>query len=340
MIPVTPPKRPVDFTAALAKPDIIERPVIQELLYEGETTFVVADPAVGKSTLATQMALHLTNATPAFDIFEVAEPTTVYYIALETRWSRQVRTIRHMMKVFPANLENLRWDSPVGMDLTHKETGPTDMALLIRRIKAEWPRVGVVIVDPLYLTCSEDLKDGKSGRAISSFLNQLSNETGCSNLVLHHTHREKYSVTKGQRIEEDDPIYGSRWLKAHAALSFYVTPTATGTLWKVKKDRFKLTRHQFQLTYDSNTFTSSGAIQSRSSVSARIQRILSLTEPGTCLTYNDIAAKCGNALNYVKAVMTDPVFLKFAERIDHGSGKPVEWRVRQRQDQPQPEAEI
>lgn len=326
-------KTGADLSAELARPDDEDTPLVQELLYPGETTFLVADPAVGKSTLATQIALCVTCAHPVFDIFEVARPTTVYYIALETRWRRQVRLIRHLSRVIKPDLSKFHWNNPIGLDFTSTTTTDIkDMLELIRRI---WQEPGLVVLDPLYLTVSKDLKDGSAARAVSVFLNRLMNDTEAACLVLHHTHRER--LENGKKVVEDDAIYGSRWLQAHMAVGWQIKHTTNGTHWTLKKDRFNQSRREFYLNYDPQTQWSSGATSMKSSVTSKLQQVLVDMPEGTLLTYEELRRRTGSAIAYIKTLMhNDPQFLKFADYISNGPGKPAQWRVRPKREQPQP----
>lgn len=329
--------------AELAKPDTDEKPLIQELLYAGETTFLTADPAVGKSTLATQIALCLTAGLPVFDVFEVARPVTVYYIALETRWSRQVRQIRKMCSKLEPNLENFHWNDPVGLDLSAQPRPghPSDIDGLISVILKTWKQPGVVILDPLYLTVGKDLKDGESARALSCFMNRLMNETGAGCLSLHHSHRERISI-KGDKIIEDDPIYGSRWLQAHMAVGWVIKSTASGgTHWRCTKDRFKQSRKEFTLQFDPLTQLSSGAETHLATASSKLQTLFASEPVGACFSYEQLANRLSFSVNHLKMVMhRDAVIKKFAEYIDNGPGKPALWRVLAKNGQPKPAADF
>lgn len=325
-------KSSADFLAELAKPDVDEEPLVQELIYTGETTFLVADPSVGKSTLATQIAICLTVGAPVFDIFEVARPTTVYYIALETRWRRQIRTIRRMSVMAKPDFTKLYWDDPIGVDLTEKRG---DLHEMITRIKKIWAQPGLVILDPLYLMVSQDLKDGATARAVSCFLNRLMNETGCACLVLHHTHRERTEA--GKKVVEEDAIYGSRWLQAHMAVGWNIRRTPRGTHWKLTKDRFNESRPEFDLQYDKATQWSSGASSMRSSVTAKLQTLFASEPEGSLLTYEQLVKRTGNAMGYIKTLMhSDPTMLRFVDYVDNGPGKPAMWRIRPKNSQPVP----
>lgn len=326
------PKTGTDLEAALKKPDQEDKPLVSELLYPGESTFITADPAVGKSTLATQIALSVTSGEPVFNLFEVSHPATVYYIALETRWKRQVTLIRKMRRRLSPNLANWCWHDPVGLDFTapprHGETN-TDIERLITFIKKTWTRPGLVVLDPLYLTVNKDLKDGDAANAVSRFINKLMTDTGCAVLVLHHTHRERYDI-KGKRIVEEDPIYGSRWLQAHMALGWNVTKTETGTKWKRGKDRFNLSRKEFSLEFDPVTALSGPDNHATLSVLARIEQFLWSEPVGNELTYEQIASAIKCHVNYAKITMLKyrTSLERFAEMILGTGGNPTIWRIK------------
>lgn len=320
------------FEIEMAKPATEDKPLVQELLYPGETTFLVADPAVGKSTLATQIAVCLTVGHPVFDIFEVARPTTVYYIALETRWHRQINTIRRMASVVRPDFKKLFWDDPIGLDLTALQG---DIQEMLARITRTCSRPGCIVIDPLYLTVGTDLRDGAAARAVSCFLNRLMNDTDASCLVLHHTHRDK--IEGGKKVAEEDAIYGSRWLQAHMAVGWQIKKTQQGTHWSVKKDRFKQSRLDFDLAYDDATQWSSGAQSMRISVTSKLQNLFASEPEGALFTYEQLTRKTGNALNYIKQVMhTDPAIKRFVEYVEGGPGKPAMWRVLSKTQQPAP----
>lgn len=322
-----PPKRKADYLAALSKPDKTDDILVNELLYFGETTFMVADPGVGKSTLATQIALSVTSGEPVFGVFAVTRPVFVYYIAFETRWERHIRTVRAMSRELHPNLDLMCFDpSLAGLDLC--QTSENDSIHLISKITGICKTPGLVILDPAYLTVAKDLKDGESARALATFCNRLANNTGTSILVPHHSHRERMTVT-GKLIIEDDPIYGSRWLQAHMAVGWNIKANedGSGTHWKRTKDRFKLSRREFTLTYDDTTQLSSAGGSNQRTVLAKLTAFVRTQEPGNRFTYSQLANQVSCNETYIKEVMREPVFEVLLEKQDESGGKTY-WKVK------------
>lgn len=194
-----------------------DQPVlIDDFLYEKDVLMIAGDPGVGKSVVLTQLALHLTGATSAYGFLPIPVPKRVYYLQLEGKPEQAYERIRRMAGVVSWEPTRLLWDARKGLnvlDLRQVQGVLTDIA--------SWGGVDVVIIDPIYKVVFGPLGKEEPTQALIRFSDLLQTHFGCAVILSHHTHRPGYG-SDGKKIEEEDPFYGSQWLKAHVDSSYHL----------------------------------------------------------------------------------------------------------------------
>lgn len=226
--------------------------LIDDLMYTRTATMIAADPAAGKSTIATQLVLQLSSAEPVFGFFNVPQPRNVYYLQLEGSFDETLERIGYMQDAVNIDYDRLCWDTPTVLNCMD----PMSVLETVQRI-GSWDRVpDVVVVDPIYMAVAGDLKGGDVSSALVQFSERLKRTFGCSVILIHHTHRERYG-SDGNRINENDPYYGSQWLKAHIDVGYHLKALEghTGVELVCKKSRGGEVQKHIVLNYDPATFT-------------------------------------------------------------------------------------
>jgi len=225
--------------------------LIDDLLYDNAAMMIASDPGMGKSTLALQIAMCLTTATPVFGTLTISRPRTVYYLQLERSYRETVARIRDLRQAIPLN-PDLLW---VDTDFHPNLTKPGHLALLQDRIAA-WRRPDLIIIDPIYMAVRGGISKDEPSSALVQASNALMHRFTCSNLLLHHNHRERYS-TDGSKLSEDDRFYGSIWLKAHVSLSYsleHTTKRRDRPTLTLKKDSENCARYKrLEMVYHPET---------------------------------------------------------------------------------------
>ena len=249
-----PPKSGVTLLNDLDNLDLITKPLVEQFLYEQTATMLMADPGLGKSVIAMQLALSLVTGEPLFGVLPIPAPQRVCYLQLEGAYFKAIQRLRLMRQVFtisPEAAERLYWDR---LDLLNL-INPRHVQELVARIAA-WGQPALIILDPIYRSVMGGLsKDEVASQFcwVSDFLMQ---RFQCANLLVHHTHRAAYQ--EGRKLEEDDPFYGSQWLKAHVDVSYLLTalsPDRSRAVLECKKNRDLDVLPRIVLDFDPHTYT-------------------------------------------------------------------------------------
>ena len=208
-----------------------------------------AAPGVGKSIVATQMALSLSSATPLFGSLTIPKPRRVYYLQLEGDYAMYIERIRRMKTRVPYVASRLFWD--LEGDLNCMD--PLSVRKYLTRIGETHSEV--VILDPLYTSVTGALGEEVPSKAIVRFSDRIRQTLpGCAVVFIHHTTKSEHDAA-GNPLE--DPFYGSQWLRAHIDTSYQLKrgPEKNWVSLYCKKDRGGEVHHQIFLQYDAETDT-------------------------------------------------------------------------------------
>lgn len=317
-----PPFTGKSIREALAKGGCQLQLLIPELIIQGGCTFIVAAPKAGKTTLAIQLAMHLTSGTPVFGALPVAEPCQVYYFAFETSFHRFIAKAERMQRAVPFNPDMLVFDPLCnGKDATD----PTTQNQLIARIRSATDnRLRLIIIDPAYKMVPGGLgKDEVAGR-FCAFLGRLNQETGAAVLVLHHSHREKWE--KGEIVIERNPSFGSVWLIAHPDLMLQLAKVdgKEGVNLRVTEDREEICRPEMFLAYDTDTGTVT-LDATDLTLEQRLADCLARLAPGTLLTTRQVANAVSCSIPSLKRLFASERVQKMVELLQ-AKGKPTVWK--------------
>lgn len=225
------------------------KPIVEGFMYDHTITMVAAEPGAGKSTIATQIAIELAAGLPVFGMLHTIKPMKVLYAQTERPIIEILERIEVISKIYPIVYDNLYITEEYKMLNMLKEE---HVNILAQAIKRDCPDVEVIFIDPIYPMVTGGLSKDEPASAFCKAMSYIQKETGACLFYTHHTVKDQYTNT-GNKIERDDPFYGSQWIKAHVTGSYVLTPTEVGVNLVRKKDNYKCLTHLIQLEYNPET---------------------------------------------------------------------------------------
>lgn len=203
---------PIKHAAELSGEADGEYWLIEGLWGKNSTGILGAEPKVGKTWYALDMAVSVATGTPCLRRFPVREPGPVLYYPAEDaehilrqRVAAIAATIGTTIDQVPVQFltaESLRLDLPEGRDL------------LARAIEAVRPRL--VVLDPLVRLHQGDENSASGVGAVLGGLRTLQRRYGVSILLVHHMRKSPGRMRPGQALR------GSGDLHAWGDVNFYL----------------------------------------------------------------------------------------------------------------------
>ena len=263
--------------------------LIPDFLYAETATMLVAEPGIGKSIISMQVALSLSSGTALFGTLPIPEPKRVYYLQLEGAYHQSLDRIRLMQRAIPLVADNLCWDLGEGLNVMRQQ----DWLRAESRIK-QFGKVDLLIFDPIYMLVSGGLSEDKTATAFVQFSNAMMQTFRTAIWQNHHSHRARFSKN-GEEIQEDDPFYGSQWLKAHLDASWFMQRMARNKVrLDCKKDRHGVLTNRLDLIYHEDSMTCENVLYIDSSYMTKLLDLIqSCKKSNITLTFNQIADKIG-----------------------------------------------
>lgn len=208
---------------------IEKRPwLIEKILKEKDSIIIVGNEKSGKSLLAFQIICSLTSQEDLFDKYPVSKPCKVTYVQLEgERGDSQDRLIR-MVKALHINPDLLHYMFYPPLEL-HDCIWAQRFVKTIQLVHTP----DVLIIDPVYFAFRGSLSDDDIVRRFVGNLRIVKEILGCAIVLIHHTHKTKYT-SDGYKMEEgDEALFGSKFLKAwadHITLFMYDSKRGVRTM--------------------------------------------------------------------------------------------------------------
>ena len=227
-----------------------KRPIVDEFIYEKDTIMIYGPPAVGKTTILLQLAMHISSATKAYGALDINKKWKVYYLQLEGEYDETIEQIRLMKEVIPYDPQYLCIDEYKRIDVLNKNS----VIEFIKRVKDSF-EPEIFIIDPIYKLASRDISTGDSALAIVDFSDILIDNFHCVNLFAHHPHRPP--KVDGKIVDEENPYYGHSFIENHIRTSYQIKSDNTRqnpTLYR-KKGRGDDTLPFIKLHYNPVTHT-------------------------------------------------------------------------------------
>lgn len=199
-------------------------PVIEHILYKGDTIFITAQAGVGKSILALQMMASLSSGKPLFGAFKVHRPNYVLYLQTEGDRVETLERMKAMSKGVSFWFDNIIHVNLDGICLNTAE----GYNKFVQLIKAPEIMYDVVIIDPLYTTVKGSLSNDDVATDWIRYMRSLRNFYRCSYIVVHHDSiKEQWS--DGVKIEKGPKdIMGSTYWGAFVSYNYKLTVNKEG----------------------------------------------------------------------------------------------------------------
>lgn len=266
---------------------------------------LASHPGVGKSILMIQMCMEITAGLPVFGAFR-SFPTKVYYIQKERPIDEVAERVEEMQKTIPWNPDNLIVDSDLQVFSLANEK---NHEWIIERIAKHKP--GLVIIDPIGAGTPGLSKD-EPANIFCNFSTALQKATGATNIFGHHIVKDSYANT-GDKVVKDDPFYGSQWIKAHVTGSYLIDEIEGGRRFTKKKDSHSNLVSRFDISYDSETMTSTSKNNSMSNMDRAKQYFNAMKTTEMKFTEKKFREYLGCAPTTTREIFRTPPF-------DEGSG--------------------
>ena len=196
--------------------DLDSRPMlIPGVLTAGDKIMCVAEPKVGKSLLAQQLASCVAGAHPFLGFPAADAPHRVLYIAGEGEVDELQFRGRAMRNRFPVPADSL-WYWPVPTVAMNTADGFNKLLEFAGIVDPE-----LTIFDPIYALMRGSMKDDEPAGMFTQNLNRFQHLTGSAVIMLHHTHRA-IRDQGGETIDEGDNAYFGAFTWKAWARSFWL----------------------------------------------------------------------------------------------------------------------
>jgi len=182
--------------------------IVEGLIRERDSVIFIGDEKAGKSLFISQMICSLTSQHPFVDKHGIPRPCRVSQILLEGDLAETQDRYNRMRMVldFDEKLFQLLFLPPLQL---HTQEGTEELLYNIGEFKPD-----ILILDPVYFGFTGSLSDDKVVREFIGQLRMIQDTLKCALVLVHHTHKIKFS-DKGKVITEgDEAIFGSKFLKA------------------------------------------------------------------------------------------------------------------------------
>jgi hypothetical protein len=188
--------------------------MVENLIRELDSVILCGNEKSGKSLFIFQLVHALTSGQEFLDHYKVTKNYKVVYIQLEGELNDSQDRMKRMMKTQELHPENflLMFFPPLEMqDNTYR-------IKLQDTIKEKWngEKPDLVIFDPLYFCFTGSLSDDEVVRKFIGNLRSFKEVLNCAIILVHHTHKQKWT-SDGFTIDEGDgALFGSKFFSAWA----------------------------------------------------------------------------------------------------------------------------
>ena len=185
--------------------------LIENVIRKQDSVILVGNDKSGKSLFIFQLICSLTSGQPFLDTYNVCNTSKIAYFQLEGELSDSQDRMRRMIKTLEINPELLQLYYYPPLELHNKQYAQS----LCDRIEKEG-KPDILIIDPIYFAFMGSLSNDECVREFIGNLRVIKDRLGCALILVHHTHKERWS-SDGFKIDEgDEAIFGSKFLKAWA----------------------------------------------------------------------------------------------------------------------------
>ncbi len=186
-----------------------KRYLIEGILGERDYITIVAEPKMGKTILAQQMACSISSGKDFLDVYNVSKSGNVWYFATEGRDDDLKDRFMRINKMVELNKDNLhlipchfRFNTPIG-----RKSLDEIKLLLVKK-----PPIAIFI-DALYMAIAGSLTKDEVVNDFHHQMSLLQNEFRCAIITVHHMRKPSKDSKTGKVIDlTDRDMYGSTFL--------------------------------------------------------------------------------------------------------------------------------
>lgn len=188
--------------------------LVENLIREKDSVILVGDEKSGKSLLIFQLISALTSGQHFLDTHKTNKERKVVYIQLEGELNDSQDRFRRLRKTLEYKAENclVMFRPPLEM----QEKSFSDGLTTYIKKKLDGHNPDIVIFDPLYFSFSGSLSDDAVVRKFIGNIRVLKEALNCAVVLVHHTHKIRWTNDGFQIDEGDDALFGSKFFKAWA----------------------------------------------------------------------------------------------------------------------------
>lgn len=188
--------------------------LVEGLAREKDSVILVGNEKSGKSLFLFQLISSLTSGQPFLDNYPTLKPRKVTYIQLEGELNDSQDRFRRLNKTLEYEHKNCLYMFRPPLEMQDAGYAQSLAKHILGIWKGETP--DVVIFDPIYFSFSGSLSDDEVVRKFIGNLRIFKQTLNCAIILVHHTHKQKWT-NDGFTIEEgDEAIFGSKFFKAWA----------------------------------------------------------------------------------------------------------------------------
>jgi len=169
--------------------------IVEEGLLPVQSRMIIGgEENVGKTILATQLALDIASGSSFLRLFDISKPRRVLVIQAEVAEALYQRRLAKSVKIYSRKIRSgyLHFAGP-GIELDTK-TGSDLFMTMVSETKAD-----VVIIDPMYKFCSGDENSAGEVKRFLHVLDSALSEYGISVIMTHHK-RKPYVTSSGKVV--------------------------------------------------------------------------------------------------------------------------------------------
>ena len=183
--------------------------LIENIMRESDSVILVGNEKSGKSLLIQQLICSLTTQHPFIDRWAVLKPCRVSYVQLEGELGDTQDRYKRMIKYIEFDPKNFQILFLPPLELQNR----SGILSLQKELQPHKP--DVVIIDPIYFAFTGSLSDDGLVRKFIGHIRILKDSLNCAVMLIHHTHKVRWSNQGSMIMEGDEAIFGSKFLKAY-----------------------------------------------------------------------------------------------------------------------------
>lgn len=192
-------------------PPLNTKALIKDLLWERDNIIVLGKEKAGKSILVQQMAFNMSCGEPFLGKYPTIK-SCVLYVQVEGKLRGMGGTqerIKNMEEAISWEQSNFNLIYMPGLLINTDEGMKRFEALIKRKLDEGMPVPKVIVFDPLYQCMYGDMTSQPDSSRMTTNLRIISDTYDCTLIIIHHTHRDKFT-DGGQKLDEGSgSIFGS-----------------------------------------------------------------------------------------------------------------------------------